>query len=171
VCWGANIEEDPICRSSNGLFPSKDVEKPINSVCGIKANGKRFEPVCANAIWQDNCQRPICDEVINLLCLSRDDQVPFFISLHGMQLKPVRAFLSAIGLRKKSLYEFQATLSLKEKSNGKGKFFVVQFGEIRENAAAEKELLRARFFQFANQSIDKTFEAEKKMKNDEVPFA
>jgi len=171
VCWGASIEEDPVCRSSDGLLPSKDVEKPVNSVCGTKENGRRFEPVCPNAIWQDNYQRPACDEVINLLCISRVDRVPFFISLHGMQLKPVRAFLSAIGLRKKSLYEFQATLTLKETTNHKGKFFVVQFGEIRENAAAEKELLRARFFQFANQSIDKTFEAEKKMKDDEVPFA
>lgn len=99
--------------------------------------------------------------------------MPFFISLHGMQLKPVRAFLSAIGLRKKSLYEYQATLTLKETTNHKGKFFVIQFGEITENAAAEKELLRARFFQFANQSIDRTFEAEKKMKDElsEVPFA
>ena len=173
VCWSENIEEDPICRSSNGLHPSSDVEKPFDQVCGTKENGKRFEPVCANAQWKEKSERPVCDEVINLLCLSRDDQVPFFISLHGMQLRPVRAFLSAIGLRKKSLYEYQATLSLREKSNGKGKFFVVQFDQLQENNPEEKEIFRAKFFQFANRSIDQTFEAEKKMKDDlsDVPFA
>jgi hypothetical protein len=166
VCWGEHIEEDPVCRSSDGLVPSEEVERPIDRACGTKENGKRFEPVCPNAIWRGNIQRPACDEVINLLCISLDDQVPFFISLHGMQLKPVRAFLSAIGLRKKSLYEFQAAMSLKERSNGKGKFFVVQFGEIKENTPEEKELFRARFFQFSSQSIDKTFEAERKMKDE-----
>lgn len=173
VCWGENIEEDPVCRSSDGLMPSEEVERPINPVCGTKENGKRFEPVCPNAVWQDNNQRPACDEVINLLCVNRDDQVPFFISLHGMQLKPVRAYLSAIGLRRKSLHEFQTTLTLKETTNHKGKFFVVQFGEIKESEAGEKEVFRSKFFQFANQSIDRTFDAERKMKDDlsDVPFA
>jgi len=55
------------------------------------------------------------------------------------------SFLSALGLRKKSLYEFQATLGLKEKTNGKGKFFVIQF---------------------AGHTIDQTGDAEKKMKDD-----
>ena len=45
VCWSENIEEDPVCRSSDGLNPSGDVEKPVNQVCGTKENGKRFEPV------------------------------------------------------------------------------------------------------------------------------
>jgi len=90
-----------------------------------------------------------------------------------MQLRPVRAFLSAIGLRKKSLYEFHAPLTLKETSNHKGKFFVIQFGDLKENSAADKELFRSKFFQFASHSIDQTFEAEKKMKDDlsDVPFA
>jgi hypothetical protein len=72
------------------------------------------------------------------LCVSKDDQVPFFISLHGTQLKPVRAFLSALGLRKKSLYEFQATLGLKEKTNGKGKFFVIQFANRKREPGGRK---------------------------------
>jgi len=113
---------------------------------------------------------PACDEVINLLCLSRNDQVPFFISLHGMQFRPVRAFLAAIGLRKKILYWFQAIMSLKETTNQKGKFFVVQFSELKENQQQEKEACRSLFFQFASRSIDQSFEAEKKMKekNEEV---
>ena len=48
-----------------------------------------------------------------------------------------------------------------------------QFGELKENNAEEKELFRGKFFQFANRSIDQTFEAEKKMKDglSDVPFA
>ena len=61
---------------------------------------------------QERKAAPLCNEVINLLCVSKDDQMPFFISLHGTQLKPVRAFLSALGLRKKSLYECQSTPAL-----------------------------------------------------------
>jgi hypothetical protein len=97
VCWGENIEDDPVCRSSNGLQPSEEVENPVNPVCGTKENGKRFEPVCPNAIWQDHNQRPVCDEVINLLCLSRDDQVPFFISLHGCSSNRFGLFCQRLG--------------------------------------------------------------------------
>ena len=173
VCWGENLDADPICRSSDGLRPSDNIEKPVNSVCGTKENGKRFEPVCRNAIWRENNERPLCNEVINLLCVSTDDQVPFFLSLHGTQLKPVRALLSALGLRKKSLYEYQVTLGLKETTNYKGKFFVIQFGELKENTPKEKEVFRVMFFQFAGHTIDQTFDAEKKMKDDlsDVPFA
>ncbi len=173
VCWGENIEEDPVCRSSDGLRPSDDVEKPFNQVFGAKNAGKRFEPVFPNAQWKEKSERPACDEVINLLCINRDDDVPFFISLHVMQLKPVRAFRSAIGLRKRSLCEYQASLPLKETTNHKGKFFVIQFGDLKENNAEEKEVFRRKSFQFANRSIDQTFEAEKKMKDDlrDVPFA
>ena len=140
---------------------------------GIMAHPRELEPVCPNALWRDKNERPLCNRVINMLCVSKDDQVPFFISLHGTQLKPVWAFLSALGLRKKSLYEFQATLSLKEKSNGKGKFFVIQFAELKENTPEEKEVFRAMFFQFAGHTIDQTFDAEKKMKDDlsDVPLA
>ena len=63
-------------------------------------------------MWGEKNERPICNEVINLLGVGKDDQVPFFISVHGTQLKPVRAYLSALGLRKKSLFEYQATMSL-----------------------------------------------------------
>jgi hypothetical protein len=173
VCWGENLEEDPICRSSDGLLPSDNVENPVNEICGNKENGQRFEPVCSNAKWGENNERPLCNEVINLLCVGKDDLVPFFISLHGTQLKPVRAYLSALGLRKKSLYEYQSTLGLKEASNNKGKFYVIQFTNLKENKPEEKEAFRAMYFQFAGHTIDQTFDAEKKMKDDlsDVPFA
>ena len=173
VCWGENLDADPICRSSDGLRPSDTIEKPVNTICGTKENGKRFEPVCKNALWRDNNERPLCNEVINLLCVNTDDQVPFFLSLHGTQLKPVRFFLSALGLRKKNLYEFQATLGLKETINFKGKFYVIQIFHLKENTPEEKEVYRSLFFEFAGHTIDQAFDAEQKMKEDlsEVPFA
>ena len=61
VCWSENIEEDPVCRSSDGLNPSKDVEKPFNQVCGTKENSKPFDPVCVNAQWKEKGERSICD--------------------------------------------------------------------------------------------------------------
>lgn len=164
VFWSENIDEDPACRSSNGLVPSENIEEPVNSECGKKDAGQRFEPVCEYAKWGEQGARPLCNETINLLCVNRDDMVPFFISLHGTQLKPVRAYLSAVGLRRKSLYEFQATLKLKEKNNGKGKYFVIQFENLTENSQDEKETYRALYFQFAGHSIDKTFAAEKTLK-------
>ncbi len=173
VCWSDNLEEDPICRSSDGVHPSDDIEYPVNAICGNKENGKRFEPVCQNAMWGEKNERPLCNSVINLLCLSKEDLVPFFISLHGTQLKPVRALLSAIALRRKGLYEYGATMSLKETSNTKGKYFVVQFEDLKENSADDKETFRSLFFQFADRNIDQTFEAEKKMKEtneDDIPI-
>jgi len=174
VCWGENLDEDPICRSSDGIHPSENVESPVNEICGTKENGKRFEPVCPNAMWgEKKDERPICNEVINLLCIGKDDMVPFFISLHGTQLKPVRAYLSAVGLRRRSLYEYQATLKLKETTNGKGKYFVIQFEELKENSADEKDNFRALYFQFAGYPIDRTFDAEKAMKEadkDDIPI-
>jgi len=173
VCWGDNIDEDPICRSSDGLKPSENVENPVNAICGNKENGMRFEPVCPNAVWGEKNERPLCDEVINLLCISRDDGVPFFISLHGMQLKPTKSMLSAIALRRKSLYEYGASLKLKETSNHKGKYFVVQFEDLTENPETEKENYRSLFFQFAGYPIDRTFEEEKRIKDaeqDDIPI-
>lgn len=174
VCWSENLEEDPICRSSDGLRPSETVESPFSEICGRKENGKRFEPVCSCAHWGEKNERPACNEVINLLCVGYDDQVPFFISLHGTQLKPVRAFLSALGLRRKSLYEYQATMNLKETSNHKGKFYVIQFENLKENKADQKEFFRSLFFQYSGHTIDQTYEAEQKMKDnnmDDIPFA
>jgi hypothetical protein len=57
-------------------------------------------------------------------------------------------------------------MTLKETSNHKGKFFVVQFSELRENTLDEKETCRTMFFQFASRSIDQTFEVEKKLKEE-----
>ncbi len=173
VCWGENIDEDPICRSSDGLFPSDNIEVPVSDVCGTKEDGKRFVPICQNAMWGQRNERPLCNEVINLLCVGSDDHVPFFISVHGTQLKPTRAYLSALGLRRKSLYEYQATISLKETSNNKGKFFVIQFENLKENKTDQKEIFRSLFFQYCGHTIDQTFEAEQKMKDDlsDVPFA
>lgn len=168
-----HINRSKISCKADGLHPSDNVESPANPICGNKENGKRFEPVCPNATWGEKNERPLCNEVINLLCVGRDDQVPFFISVHGTQLKPVRTYLSAMGLRKKSLYEYQAVMSLKETSNQKGKFFVIQFEDLKENKGDDKEVFRSMFFQYSGRSIDQTFEAEKKMKDDlsDVPFA
>ena len=164
VCWSDNIDEDPVCRSSNGLVPAQNIETPVSEICGLKENGKRFEPVCPNAIWGEKGERPICDEVINLLCIDKHDQVPFFISLTGTQLKSARAYLSAVGLRRRSLYEYEAVLSLKETANGKGKYFVIQFEELKENTPDDKETFRALYFLYAPYPIDRTFDHEKAMK-------
>jgi len=59
-----------------------------------------------------------------------------------------------------------AGLGLKEKTNGKGKFFVIQFANLKENAPEEKEVFRAMYFQFAGHTIAQTGDAEKKMKDD-----
>ena len=50
---------------------------------------------------------------------------------------------------------------------------MIQFGDLKENNAGRKGGLPPKFFQFANRSINQTFEAEKKMKEDlsDVPFA
>lgn len=122
VLWGEDIDQDPLCRSSNGLVPSENVENPVSEICGIKENGKRFDPTCENALWGVDRERPMCNETINLLCIGKNDLVPFFISLHGTQMKPVRAFLSAVGLRRRSLYEYSATLKLKETTTARGNF-------------------------------------------------
>ena len=62
---------------------------------------------------------------------------------------------------------------MKEKTNGKGKFFGIQFANLKENTPEEKEVFRAMYFQFVGHTIDQTFDAEKKMKDDlrDVPFA
>lgn len=164
VLWSENIDEDPICRSSNGIVPSDNIENPVSEICGVKENGKRFEPVCNNALWGEDHERPLCNETINLLCVGRDDRVPFFISLHGTQLKSARAYLSAVGLRRKSLYEYEAVMTLKETNNGKGRYFTIEFSELKENTDDDKETFRNLYFQFSGYPIDRTFEAEKNLK-------
>ena len=67
---------------------------------------------------------------------------------------------------RKTIPAFLSALGLKEKTNGKGKFFVIQFAYLKENTPEEKEVFRAMYFQFAGHTIDQTGDAEKKMKDD-----
>jgi len=177
VMWNPkDLKSDPICKSNDGIHPADIIEKPISQVCGLKAPGVKILATCPKAGWTKNFngidERPECNETKTLLAVNLADDCPFFLSLHGVQLKPIKSFLSGFIAKKKSPLEFKARMSLREQTNGKGIFYVIVFSNVEENSEADKEKYKAMFYQLSGYNLEKTYDAERKMESDtaNMPF-
>jgi len=125
-----NKENEPICRSRDGKVPAGDildesgkVLAPMSQSCDWdKATlGKRGvfpSHVCPYANWtgtKENSIPPACTEVINLILLDLETEIPFHFCLSSTTLTPFRNDLTKpMGYRKMSL-------TAKRKKKGLGK--------------------------------------------------
>lgn len=159
VYWESlDLEADPICRSSDGYSPDPNLEEPVDSICG-KREGNRFVPVCPKALWTED--PPECKGTYNLLAIDQSSGMPFWISLHGLQISPTKRFISGMILKKRNLFDARVTLRLTEVKAPKGKCFVISFEDIEELSDKEKESYRKLYEELNMADIEVTFEAEK----------
>jgi hypothetical protein len=122
--------EKAICRSYDFLRPDVSIEVPPSDICAryvMGTNKKQIlKPVCPNAQWVDN-ERPACGEVFNLLGIWLEEMLPFWMTLHGTSIQPVRKFLSAIALRRCPLWQFDTMLFTEEQKGDRGKYYIARF--------------------------------------------
>ena len=118
-----------LCRSYDFLKPDSSIEKPYSDYCAKKVKNLRGQDVlsiaCDCAKWHGDT-KPECTENYNLLCLQNEDLLPFWITLHGASISPVRKYLSAIALRRSRLFQWCTTLSTEMKMEPQ-KYYVARF--------------------------------------------
>jgi hypothetical protein len=129
VLWSDDLEaEEPICRSQNFVVPDPAIDEPVSLSCAEyakKGDLKILQTVCDKAKWFGK-ERPACNQVFNLLCLS-DEDVPFWISLSGVSIGPVKRYISTIALRRKKLWQFETVISTEERLKPT-RHYAIKFG-------------------------------------------
>lgn len=156
-------EAEPICRSDDGRKPSEAIEFPISSICvqpGLVKGRPGLVSVCAKSKWGPNRERPECAETRNLLCVGLDDMLPFWISFHGMSLKPVMGYISSLALARRPLWKYSTTISLKEIVDVKGKYFVAVFSPAQLLSEDMQAEMAGMVEMLASENIATTLEAE-----------
>lgn len=172
------------CRSDDGMVPSPsiiegayDMKKkegkdtlttvkvflPPSKQCvtrGLVRGRPGLVPVCEMAMWGPNGERPPCDETRNLLCISNIDLMPFWLSMHGMSLKPTMAWISSLAVGRKPLWKYSTKLTLRKVVDHRGTYYVTVFTPpqlLSEDMQAEMaDMVRM----LAKSDIAETFEAE-----------
>lgn len=161
--WEKDKFDKPLCRSNDYMVPDPSIENPLNPVCAIMMVNKttgRQQPVqkCKFGSW-DGDAKPPCSLTYNLLAISLEDMMPFWISLHGNSIKPVKQYSSSILLRRQPFWRFQTTFSTALRTEPK-KHYVAKFEmpkaipdeQLREIMESVQALMRV--------SIQRTFEYE-----------
>jgi hypothetical protein len=153
--------DKPLCRSFDFLRPDPAIENPPSDVCArhvVKGFKRVLEQVCPMTIWNDG-ERPPCDEVYNLLCLSMEEMIPFWLQAAGSSIRPVRNYVSAIALRRQKLYRFATILSLEERREPH-RYFILKFSKpikLDDEVLAEIEPF---VVEIAEAGLEQTIRAE-----------
>lgn len=152
-----------LCRSYDFMKPDSSIERPPSPICARHVMGTNkkqiLKTVCPKGQWHGE-EPPECSETFNLLCLLVDDFLPFWITLHGTSIQPVRRYLSAIALRRCPLWQYEATLSTEQQINDKGKFFVARFSSTRPISKELEAQIAEIVAGLKDADIKRTFEAE-----------
>lgn len=165
VMWDReNDADEPACRSYDGHVPDPSIEAPPSPVCveEVAAKGGKLmvRPKCPMAVWGQDGERPACDSVYNLLCLSTDESLPFWLTVSGTSIGVFKRYVSGIALRRRKLFEFSTTISLEETTNKKGKFFVLAFSPPKRLSDEDLEAMSEVVAGIRNESVQRTYEAE-----------
>jgi len=158
--------EKPLCRSSDYLHPDSSIENPPSPECArqVTSTTKKtmLKPICPNAGWNGN-EKPACGETWNLLCIQKDEFLPFWLSLAGTSIAPVRRYLSAIALRRCPLWQFETVISTDEQKGDRGRYFVVKFESPKPIPRELEEQLIPMVAELKNADIKRTFDAEEEL--------
>jgi len=160
--------EKPLCRSSDYLHPDSSIENPPSPECSrqVTSTTKKtmLKPICSNAGWNGN-EKPACGETWNLLCIQKDEFLPFWLSLAGTSIAPVRRYLSAIALRRCPLWQFETVISTDEQKGDRGRYFVVKFESPKPIPRELEEQLIPMVAELKNADIKRTFDAEEELQS------
>ena len=158
--------EKPICRSPDGHRPDPRIEEPQNEICIARkelSGGRVFTKiVCPRAVWGPDGSAPECRQVFNLLCLDLEQELPFWISVSGASITPLRNFLSVINIRRRPLWEFYSSMGLEERTQPH-RHFVLTFSPPhpadKETMVQVIDIVRS----LKAETIERTFEAEEEL--------
>lgn len=114
---------EPICRSSDGVYPSPFAKVPQAESCAA----------CPNSKWVGK-NKPACPERIKMLGIIKDTSLPKYFQFSGMGVKVIKLTLEAIKqdaivMAKKSgktyrLFSYYFTLKSQRESNSRGVYYV-----------------------------------------------
>ena len=166
VLWNPDddAEEDVLCRSYDYLKPDDSIKSPPSPICAKFVPGRGgkqiLKQVCPMSIWGKDGERPECDSTYNLLCISVDELLPFWITLSGTSIKPVKRYLSAIALRRVPLWQYSTNLSTKEQPGKKGKYYVAEFLSPKPISPELEQDITGMVISLKDADIKRTFEEE-----------
>jgi len=161
--------ERPICRSRDGLVPDSSIEEPAGQEC-CRVEGNRRVPVCMQAQWGENGERPPCAQTREFIMLDHATRMPFLMSLSRSATKAAKSILSYASLRRVPLYYVQAALRLNEVRSSKGKYFVP---EVHSFAVIDSDEPRALYNTVQGYDDARTDQAEQSSpsaSDDGMPF-
>ena len=156
--------DEALCRSYDFLNPdTASIPVPPSPTCARRVVGARGKQstknVCPMAQWNGK-EPPECSETFNLLCLLTDDLLPFWITLHGTSIQPVRRYLSAIALRRCPLWLYETVLSAEQTINDRGKFYVAKFSDTKPISKEDEARLGPVVAGLKDADIRRTVESE-----------
>jgi len=173
-----NYSGDRLCWSDDNVVPSEMTKEKQCERCEN----------CELSTWiiDENNKPPRCKETISFMSLE-DNFSPFIIRFSGTAMPPVKALLSNLFLKTKlgiiqkkklSLRSFSVSISLVEKINDAGKFYIPVFSNIKVVEVEKIELITALYETVSEiqrkkqlRIIEQTDEVEKEnFKGNEVPF-
>jgi len=181
--YGTVADKDAVlCRSFDFIRPDAGVENPVSPECihvtevpRGKGVARVIKEVCPKCKWtpdgRGGNKPPECNESWDLLCVTVDDLMPFWVSFNSAAYSPTKNFLSAIRVKGKMTFQMMTTLSTQEVVNQKGRFFVPKFAPPKMVPA---EILPAVYEMAVNLkdvSIKKTIDSESVSEGDgEAPI-
>lgn len=157
-------KEEPLCRSYDYMTPDPEIKDPPSPLCAkmVKTRTGKDVPVqvCKMGSWEkEGDQRPPCGTVYNLLCISLEDGLPFWITLHGASIKAVKSYASSVMLRRKPFWVMQTTLTLALKTEPH-RHYIAQFSMPKAISPEMEEEIIPQVEALKDADVRRTFEAE-----------
>ncbi len=127
----------PLCKSDDGLFPSKYITKPVSSKCGSMVNS-RFVPSCPHAFWTADNKPGPCKDTRLVVVAVKDTLAPAFVQVKGTSIATFEnEFIKKLNTdralnRNKGLilepYDYTFVLSAKK---GNGQYYSLHVTDIK----------------------------------------
>lgn len=127
---GSDFGSDPACKSDDGLVPSRYVQFPVSDNC----------KTCVNATWGRGGQRPLCNEQRRILFLTKEDQLPYIITVQGSSIKPVNQVMEGLYRRIMSaqargqnlnLFDYEMDMVPTQITSPKGIYYILSLQNIK----------------------------------------
>jgi hypothetical protein len=154
ILWSAEIGTDPICRSTNGLDPSPQIERPVSDACCVIV-GRRLQPACPRAVWPRH-GRPECRDTFLLVALDLSTESPFAMSFHGSAIRTIKIIRTLAWQRRVALHDIECVLKLRREASAKGNYFLPVVAAVQPVSPAGK--YRAWFERFAALDVGSQFD-------------
>jgi hypothetical protein len=121
----------PICRSDDGIVPSPNAAVPQSPTCATCDHGpKMWAKFKATGI------KPDCDERFNILFVTRDSGLPYYLSINGKSITALKKLKDAIYRdvlvakskgEARSLFDYTFEIKPVYVQGKKGSYYVLSF--------------------------------------------